>query len=122
MEIKELNVIRTDKGLGNLKPAYIVEYDGKEQRVSMFNFQKNRPAPKKIRCVIENNYLYQDYKTLLDEFYEIGRSYLFKIKERRSTLKYYELEDERLGGGHLGIKLAIFRFIEQSGSWPKYRM
>ena len=105
MEIKELNVIRTDKGLGNLKPAYIVEYDGKEQRVSMFNFQKNRPAPKKIRCVIENNYLYQDYKTLLDEFYEIGRSYLFKIKERRSTLKYYELEDERLGGDTLALNL-----------------
>ena len=47
MKIQELNVIRTDKGLGNLKPAYIVEYDGKEQRVSMFNFQKDRPAPKK---------------------------------------------------------------------------
>ena len=47
METKEFNVIRTDKGLGNLKPAYIVEYDGKEQRVFMFNFQKERPAPKK---------------------------------------------------------------------------
>ena len=58
MEIKkELNVIRTDKGLGTLKPAYIVEYDGKEQRVSMFNFQKERPMPEKIRCVIEGNYL-----------------------------------------------------------------
>ena len=105
MKIQELNVIRTDKGLSNLKPAYIVEYGGKEQRVSMFNFQKNRPSPKKIRCVIENNYLYQDYKILLDEFYEIGKSYLFKIKERRSTLKYYELEDERLGGDTLALNL-----------------
>ena len=105
MKIKELNVIRADKGLGNLKPAYIVEYDGKEQRVTMFNFQKDRLPPKKVRCVIENNYLYQDYQILLDEFYEIGKSYLFKIKERRSTLKYYELEDERLGGDTLVLNL-----------------
>ena len=106
MEIKkELNVIRRDNGLGTLKPAYIVEYEGKEQRVSMFNFQKERPVPEKIRCVIEGNYLYQDYRTLLDEFYEIGKSYLFKIKERRATLKYYELEDERLKGDTLALNL-----------------
>ena len=105
METKEFNVIRTDKGLGNLKPAYIVEYDGKEQRVFMFNFQKERPAPKKIRCVIEGNYLYQDYRVLLDEFYEIGKSYLFKIKQRRSALKYYELEDERLKGETMILNL-----------------
>ena len=105
MEIKELDVIRVDKGLGNLKPAYIVEYDGKEQRVPMFNFQKERPVPEKIRCVIENNYLYQDYRILLDEYYETGKSYLFKIKERRSTLRYYELEDERLKGDTLALNL-----------------
>lgn len=105
MEIKELNVIRADKGLGNLKPAYIVEYEGKEQRVTMFNFQKERPVPDKIQCVIEKNCLYQDYRILLDEFYEIGKSYLFKIKERRSTLKYYELEDERIKGDTLALNL-----------------
>ena len=41
----------------------------------------------------------------MDEFYEIGKSYLFKIKQRRSALKYYELEDERLKGETMILNL-----------------
>lgn len=96
MEIKELEVIRTDKGFGNQKPAYIVQYDGKEQRITLFDFQKGKEPPKTVKCVIDNNRLYQDPQVLLDEFYEEGESYLFRIKERRN--KYYELEDDRIKG------------------------
>lgn len=79
MEIKELEVIRTDKGFGNQKPAYIVQYDGKEQRITLFDFQKGKEPPKTVKCVIDNNRLYQDTQVLLDEFYEEGESYLFRI-------------------------------------------
>ena len=107
METKELRVIRADKGLGNAKPVYIVEYNGKEQRVSMFNFQKDRPVPATIRCIVENNALKQDYRTLMDEFYEAGKSYLFRIKARRDSLRYYELEDDRLEGDNLALNLSF---------------
>ena len=107
MEIKELKVIRTEKGLWNVKPVYIVEYGGKEQKVSMFDFQEDRTVPNKIRCIVnDNGTISQDFKNLLDEFYEIGKTYLFKIKERRGgSLKYYELEDKRLKGDTLVLNL-----------------
>ena len=73
----------------------------------MFNFQKDRPVPEKIRCIVnDNGVISQDFKNLLNEFYEIGKSYLFKVKERRGgSLKYYELEDKRLKGDTLVLNL-----------------
>lgn len=96
MENKELQVIKIAKGIGSMKWAYIVKHEDKEVRVPMFNFQKKKDCPQKIRCRIENGRIVQNPQIIIDTFYTDSDTYLFRIKARRDMQKYYILEDERL--------------------------
>lgn len=96
MTKKVFPVIRTEKGLGNQKSSFIINHDGREVRVPLFNFQKENPNIRQIRCNIENGRVTQELQTITEVFYnDPNKAYLFKIKQKWDSLKYYELEDLR---------------------------
>ena len=71
MKIQEFEVIRTEKGLGSEKDRFVISYNGNEYKVPLFNFQKDRPQPDKIKCVINSKeHIWQDWHVLIDEFYK----------------------------------------------------
>lgn len=106
MRTIELNVIRRNKGSNHQKDTFVVEYNNKEYIVPLFEFQKDKETPKTIKCVIdENQKIRQDLQTLFDEFYKQNRWFKFKIKNKWTGLKYYELEDERMP--HEDVKLTL---------------
>lgn len=106
MRTIELNVIRRNKGSNHQKDTFVVEYNNKEYIVPLFEFQKDKETPKTIKCVIdENQKIRQDLQTLFDEFYKQNRWFKFKIKNKWTGLKYYELEDERIKNENINLTL-----------------
>ncbi len=93
----KLKVLDRFKGLANMKSSFIVEYEGKQHKVSMFEFQESEPNPEAIICNVDNGVLSQNVRTLYDRFYpELDKTYLFKVKYKWANLKYYELIDPRM--------------------------
>ncbi len=106
MEKREFNVIRKDKEFANQKTSYIVMHNGIERRVPMYGFQEEKQCPKTIMCVIKDDgRIEQDLQSLLEKLYEIDKSYLFIIKKKWPTLKYYELEDKNLNDDTIKFRL-----------------
>ena len=97
MKIQEFEVLRTEKGLGSEKDRFVISYNGNEYKVPLFNFQKDRPQPDKIKCVINSKeHIWQDWHVLIDEFYKTSITYIFKVKNKRIEKGYYELEQEMI--------------------------
>lgn len=92
---KTFPVIRIEKGLAHQKTAFIIEHNGNEIKIPMFNFQKEHPDIQQILCNIdEDGKITQNSRTITETFYnEPDKTYLFKVKQRLN--KHYELEDPR---------------------------
>lgn len=89
------NVIKESSGWKYFKVA---TSDGKEFSLMKFKFQMNQPLPDSLRCYVKSMYpvtLGQDLNPIINKFYVEGHEYDFIVKsERKSSDKYYELEDE----------------------------
>lgn len=77
---------------GNLQ-YFIVEHDGVEYRVRLYDFQKDRKDPATLLCLARQVQdgtiaLVQDYSAFLNQFYKVGEEYPFTVV---SGLKGYEL-------------------------------
>ena len=106
MTKKTFSVIRIEKGLGKQRSAFIIDYEGREAKVTMFNFQKENSDVRQIHCNIENGRITQDLQTITDTFYnDSDKTYLFKVKQKWDNLKYYELEDLRFSEEVYRLKL-----------------
>lgn len=106
MTKKTFSVIRIEKGLGKQRSAFIIDYEGREAKVTMFNFQKENSDVRQIYCNIENGRITQDLQTITDTFYnDSDKTYLFKVKQKWDNLKYYELEDLRFSEEVYRLKL-----------------
>lgn len=82
MTKKTFPVIRIEKGLGKQRSAFIIDYEGREAKVTMFNFQKENSDVRQIHCNIENGRITQDLQTITDTFYnDSDKTYLFKVKQ-----------------------------------------
>lgn len=115
---KTFSVIRIEKGLGKQRSAFIIDYEGREAKVVMFNFQKENSDVQQIHCNIENGRITQDLQTITDTFYnDSDKTYLFKVKQKRDNLKYYELEDLRFSEEVYRLKLPFFQI--QMKSWKR---
>lgn len=101
----ELNVLRKEKGLGSKGDSYVVMYEGKEWRVPMFSFQIDGECPEKVKCVFKNNELVQDTQVVAEKYYRVGSTYLFTIKKKWPTYKYYELQDRNVNENGFKIYL-----------------
>lgn len=82
--------------------CYIVEYDGKDYKVPLFDFQISHTQPDALNCLVEKDddqhvtRIVQDMTSLLQSVYRVGQSYMFKVKSSRpSGADHYEVEDER---------------------------
>ncbi|MCQ2147251.1 MAG: hypothetical protein MJZ16_07020, partial [Bacteroidales bacterium] len=78
--------------------SFTVEYDGATRRVPMLAFQHEQDTPKTIDCIASPSAsgikLRQNLANLAQQFYQIGETYSFKIKnDFRSSGGYYELID-----------------------------
>ncbi len=92
----ELKVLYRQKGLASQKSSFVVEYEGKEHKVPMFGFQETEETPEYIMCNVNDGVLSQDIGTLFDRFYpDKGIPYIFKIKNKWTHLKYYDVVDPR---------------------------
>ncbi len=93
----KLKVLDREKGLAKKKSVFIVEYGGKQHKVPMFEFQEKEPNPDMIDCNIDDGVITQNVHTLYERFYpDLNKPYLFRVKQKRDTLKYYELIDPRI--------------------------
>lgn len=77
---------------GNLQ-YFIVEHDGVEYRIRLYDFQKEQKDPVTLLCLARQVQdgtiaLVQDYSAFLDQFYKVGEEYPFTVV---SGLKGYEL-------------------------------
>ena len=77
---------------GNLQ-YFIVEHDGVEYRIRLYDFQKEQKDPATLLCLARQVQdgtiaLVQDYSAFLDQFYKVGEEYPFTVV---SGLKGYEL-------------------------------
>ncbi len=78
---------------------YIIDADGKDCYVKMYEFQKGGEKPRKITCIYkaENRYynnpvFMQDVAPILHQLYEIGKEYKFRVKKFFNN-SYYVVED-----------------------------
>lgn len=72
---------------------FIVEHDGVEYRIRLYDFQKEQKDPAKLLCLARQVQdgsiaLVQDYSAFLNQFYKVGEEYPFTVV---SGLKGYEL-------------------------------
>lgn len=72
---------------------FIVEHDGVEYRIRLYDFQKEQKDPATLLCLARQVQdgtiaLVQDYSAFLDQFYKVGEEYPFTVV---SGLKGYEL-------------------------------
>ena len=94
------------------KQSYIVELEGTEYPVQEFAFQVGQPQPESLNCLVEKDDMQQvvsvkqDVTSLLQTFYRVGQSYLFRVANPRPVDgDHYELEDER------GLKFNLYQSI-----------
>lgn len=114
---QEFNVIRTEKGLSNQKSSFVINYNGHEEKVPMYNFQVGNPDIKTIRCNVGNGYITQDLQTVTDTFYsDRNKSYLFRVKRKWDTLKYYELKDSRFNEEYYRLIIPFSDSTENLGT------
>lgn len=80
---------------------YIVENDGVEYRIRLYEFQHNRPVPEQLLCRIVplqdgSLILSQDYSMFIDEFYKVGGVYPFKVTSIHNVQgrKSYKIRDK----------------------------
>lgn len=94
----QLPVIRIEKGIGTQRSAYVVVYRDEEVKVPMFNFQLNQPQPSVIVCDMDGkNRITQSNMAITNHYYpDTTKPYLFKVRTKRSHLKYYEIDDTRI--------------------------
>ncbi len=93
----KLKVLSRNIGLANLRSTFMVEYEGNQYKVRMFDFQENEPIPETIDCDITASKISQKMSTLFDKFYpNKDEHYLFKVKTKWQEGKYYEIEDPRI--------------------------
>ena len=76
---------------------FIVEHDGVEYRIRLYDFQKEQKDPAKLLCLARQVQdgsiaLVQDYSAFLNQFYKVGEEYPFTVV---SGLKGYELHRAR---------------------------
>lgn len=98
--------------------SYIVELDGAEYPVHEFAFQVGQRQPESLNCLIEKDDMQQvvsvkqDVTSLLQTFYHVGQSYLFRVANPRPVDgDHYELEDER------GLKFNLYQSIPEGVSY-----
>lgn len=92
--------------------SYIVILEDREYPVPEFEFQMGQPQPESLNCLIEKDdaqqvvCVKQDVTSLLQTFYHVGQSYLFRVVNPRPVDgDHYELEDER------GLKFNLYQSI-----------
>lgn len=100
------------------KQSYIVELEGTEYPVPEFAFQVGQAQPESLNCLIEKDDMQhvvsvkQDITSLLQTFYHVGQSYLFRVANPRPVDgDHYELEDER------GLKFNLYQSIPTGVSY-----
>ncbi len=81
---------------------YIVEHEGIDYRIKLFDFQRNAPRPNELKCLARADqndeiYLVQDYSQFIQQFYEIGLTYPFRVVSvhTNQAIPYYQVRDSR---------------------------
>ena len=103
----KLKVLRREDR--NKLSLYIVEHDGKEYAIKLFDFQKTDPLPEELNCFVKDIQdgitFTQDFSPLYERFYNEGEVYAFTVKSDCTHLPdgYYEVRDRN------GF---VFRLIE----------
>lgn len=79
---------------------YIVEHEGIDYRIKLFDFQRNAPRPNELKCLARADqndeiYLVQDYSQFIQQFYEIGLIYPFRVVSvhTNQAIPYYQVRD-----------------------------
>lgn len=82
--------------------SYIVQLEEKDYAVPLYPFQLESPQPESLNCLVQKDEtqqvtrITQDVTTLLQSFYHVGQSYLFRLKSILPVNgDHYELEDDR---------------------------
>lgn len=80
---------------------YVVENNGVEYKIKLYDFQKTRPVPSTllvhtVALQSDGIILTQDYSLFLSEFYKVGESYPFKVVSVHTANKppYYKVRDK----------------------------
>ncbi|MBR6283389.1 MAG: ATP-binding protein [Muribaculaceae bacterium] len=102
--------METDKGKKYLCPVvevyksngalfYVVNMNGFQCTVKAFEYQKGRPTPAAVQCIVKGMteagepILMQDIAAALQLLYKVGETYEFKVKADNTVMGYYEVVD-----------------------------
>ena len=79
---------------------FVVENDGVEYKIKLYDFQKSRPVPETLLCHTvalqpDGAILTQDYSMFLSEFYQVGGTYPFHVTSVHTLNNpgYYKVRD-----------------------------
>lgn len=89
-----------EKKVENKRGYYVVEAEGQEYAIRLFEFQLQEPAPEFLKCMVKDIHegvptLIQDFGPLLQRFYKEGETYPFLVKNDYTDVvpPYYEVAD-----------------------------
>lgn len=80
---------------------YVVDIDGVEYDIKMYDYQKPLPQPDSITCIISNDPFFdgrkkvkQDLVPIIAAQYKVGEVYTFKVRKSRTGLGLNAVSDE----------------------------
>lgn len=90
---KELKVKELKKDFKNW--YYVVDYEGQEHKVKLFDFQKTQETPEHVACLVKTNpdgtpSLTQDLVPLIASRYKVGETYSLNVKRSMERSGQYD--------------------------------
>lgn len=90
---QELKVKELKKDFKNW--YYVVDYDGQEYKVKLFDFQKTQETPSSVTCMLKTNpdgtqSLTQDLVPLIASRYKVGETYSLNVKRSMERSGQYD--------------------------------
>lgn len=92
--------VKGSESVSSGKPRFIIEVNGYECSVKMFDFQKGKDKPTVLDCIFKGYnesrepLFIQDVAPLLKQLYQVGGTYDFRVKSDHSSIGYYEVVDK----------------------------
>lgn len=89
-----------EKKVENKRGYYVVEAEGQEYAIRLFEFQLQEPTPESLTCMVKDIHegvptFIQDFGPLLQRFYKEGETYPFLVRNDYTDVipPYYEVAD-----------------------------